>query len=448
MLTHGIRSEPILAVTRAFLLLLCLVALAPAARAGSIPLTWDPVSDEDLDGYKVYYGTAPGIYSDWEDVGNTTTHTLTGLDDCTRYYIAVKAYDTSGNESEAYSNELAGLPTPVVSSISPVQGERGQSLTVTVTGTSFGEGADVEFSGPGITVHSTTYLSCYQLEASISIAANATLSLRDVDAVNQDQSYGRLPDAFEVLPVTPPIVVETDPVDGATEVSVSVHPTVTFSEPMEETSITPQTVRLLDPTGAAVPQAAGSPSLDAARAVATIVPLDDLQHETTYRIEVIGGDSGVLDSLGTPMESTYLQDPGFTTAAVPDAEAPTVTSTDPADGATGVAAQVQPTVTFSEPLDPATVTTTTIRLLRPDGTAVPQAAGSPTLDAAGTVATITPLEDLDEKTYFRIQVRGGATGVKDLAGNPMTADYLQDPGFETVGTPPGQVGNLRRTDTK
>lgn len=448
MLIHGMRTAPILATTRACLILLCLTALAPASRAGSIPLTWDPVSDDDLEGYRIYYDTSPGTYGEVVDVGNTTTHTLEGLDDCTRYYIAVKAYDASGNESEAYSNELAGLPTPVISSVSPGQGEQDQSLTVTVTGASFDEGASVAFSGPGITVHSTTYLSCHQLEASISITANAVLSLRDVDAVNQDQSFGRLAASFEVVEATPPQVIGTDPADGANDVSVAVHPAVTFSEPMDPSSITPQTVRLLDPAGAAVSQAAGSPSLDGSGTVATIVPLEDLQYEVAYRIEVVGGGSGVLDTLGTPMDATYRQDPGFTTGVVPDAEPPSVDDTDPADGAVGVPMQVNPTVTFNEPLDPATVGPTTIRLLRPNGSAVPQAAGSPGLDASGTVATITPLEDLDEKTRYRIQVRGGDTGVKDLAGNPMAADFIQNPGFETVGIPPGQVGNLRRTDLK
>ena len=39
------------------------------------------------------------------DVGNTTQHTLTGLNDGVTYYLAATAYDVDGNES-AYSVEL------------------------------------------------------------------------------------------------------------------------------------------------------------------------------------------------------------------------------------------------------------------------------------------------------------------------------------------------------
>jgi len=38
------------------------------------------------------------------DAGNFTTYTLTGLSSATRYYFAVTAFDTLGNES-VYSNE-------------------------------------------------------------------------------------------------------------------------------------------------------------------------------------------------------------------------------------------------------------------------------------------------------------------------------------------------------
>ena len=60
-------------------------------------------------GYRVYFGTAPGTYSqsswEWLDAGNATTYTVTGLTSGTRYYFAVKAYDASNNES-AFSNEV------------------------------------------------------------------------------------------------------------------------------------------------------------------------------------------------------------------------------------------------------------------------------------------------------------------------------------------------------
>jgi hypothetical protein len=72
---------------------------APTTNADGTPLT-------DLAGYKVYYGTASGIYSQNKDVGNVTTYTVTNLTDGLTYYFAVTAYDTSMNES-GYSNEVS-----------------------------------------------------------------------------------------------------------------------------------------------------------------------------------------------------------------------------------------------------------------------------------------------------------------------------------------------------
>ncbi len=73
---------------------------APTTNADGTPLT-------DLAGYKVYYGTTSGNYTDVIDVGNVTTYKVEGLQPGT-YYFAVTAYDTSGNESN-YSNEVSKI---------------------------------------------------------------------------------------------------------------------------------------------------------------------------------------------------------------------------------------------------------------------------------------------------------------------------------------------------
>jgi hypothetical protein len=82
---------------------------AAATEVGTTILSWDPVIATDLSGYRVYYGTAPGTYlqsiGQGIEVGNVVTYTVTGLSPGTRYYFAVTAYDTTGNES-IYSNEV------------------------------------------------------------------------------------------------------------------------------------------------------------------------------------------------------------------------------------------------------------------------------------------------------------------------------------------------------
>jgi F5/8 type C domain/Bacterial TSP3 repeat len=79
--------------------------LSSMASAAPVTLAWDAVSDPSLAGYKLYYGYASGQYSFNVNVGNTTTASLSGLDQSKVYYVAVTAYDTAGNESD-FSNEV------------------------------------------------------------------------------------------------------------------------------------------------------------------------------------------------------------------------------------------------------------------------------------------------------------------------------------------------------
>jgi hypothetical protein len=84
-------------------------------------LGWNPNSETDLAGYKVYYGTSPENYSVAIDVGQTNTpsapqYSLNNLADGTTFYFAVTAYNTSSNES-GFSNEVSKTTLPVISGI-------------------------------------------------------------------------------------------------------------------------------------------------------------------------------------------------------------------------------------------------------------------------------------------------------------------------------------------
>ncbi len=80
-------------------------------NAGTATLLWvAPTTNTDgspatVTGYRVYYGTASGTYTNKIDAGTTTTYTVTNLSPGT-YYFAVTAYDSSGNES-AFSDEVS-----------------------------------------------------------------------------------------------------------------------------------------------------------------------------------------------------------------------------------------------------------------------------------------------------------------------------------------------------
>jgi hypothetical protein len=71
-------------------------------------LAWDANIEPDMAGYRVYWGTTPGVYQQARGAGvvvSGTSYTVTGLTSGVRYYFAVTAYDSAGNESD-YSAEV------------------------------------------------------------------------------------------------------------------------------------------------------------------------------------------------------------------------------------------------------------------------------------------------------------------------------------------------------
>src|SRR4030067_916697 len=92
-----------------FILLLTIPFLIQTALAAE--KAWDPKQEQDLAGYNVYYGTASGVYNGPGspiNVGNVNSYRLLDLNPGQIYFIALKAYDTLGNES-GYSNEVSGF---------------------------------------------------------------------------------------------------------------------------------------------------------------------------------------------------------------------------------------------------------------------------------------------------------------------------------------------------
>lgn len=103
-----------------------------------------------------------------------------------------------------------------------------------------------------------------------------------------------------------------------------------------------------------------------------------------------------------------------------DAAIPTVAGVSPADGAKDVLPEGKVEVTFSEPIDAGTVDGSTLRLVKQGETASVAA----TVNYVGVErkATLTTSSRLAYSTAYTATVKGGAYGVKDVAGNPLAAD--------------------------
>jgi hypothetical protein len=78
------------------------------AKAGSLLISWDPVNDSRVAGYKVKYGTTSKSYTNSVNAGLSTNQTLQNLTDGASYYFVVVAYDASGVEGTP-SSEASGV---------------------------------------------------------------------------------------------------------------------------------------------------------------------------------------------------------------------------------------------------------------------------------------------------------------------------------------------------
>ena len=90
---------------RKLVIIITILAITGIARAATVQVTWNPNTEPDLAGYRLYVGEASGQYDDPVDMGNVTGHVMEITPEYgATYYFALTAYDTSGNES-GYSDE-------------------------------------------------------------------------------------------------------------------------------------------------------------------------------------------------------------------------------------------------------------------------------------------------------------------------------------------------------
>lgn len=196
-----------------------------------------------------------------------------------------------------------------------------------------------------------------------------------------------------------PIVVSTDPANGASNVAISKIITATFSTTMNPATINASTY-VLRQGSTIVPGVVTYSGM-----TATFTPASPLLPSTVYTGTIT---TGATDVAGNAMAANYTWT--FATGALP-----TVISTDPANGATNVAAGKVITATFSTAMDPATINGTTF-LLKQGTTSI---AGVVTY--SGTTASFTPSVPLTANTVYTATI---TTGAKNVAGNPLAADYV------------------------
>ena len=71
-------------------------------------VTWNPNTEPDIAGYKIFYGTSSGAYTETIVINSPdqTFCEIAGLQEGFTYYFAAKAVDAAGQESD-YSVEIS-----------------------------------------------------------------------------------------------------------------------------------------------------------------------------------------------------------------------------------------------------------------------------------------------------------------------------------------------------
>ena len=215
---------------------------------------------------------------------------------------------------------------------------------------------------------------------------------------------------------TVPTVVSVVPLNSATAVLVNSAITVTFDQEMTSQMKNLTSVILKKGTS----DVAGT--LTFAGKTAIFKPTNSLSSNTVYSGQVRSRlESNDDDDDDENTEKTFNW--SFTTGGAQgnDVTAPSVSSVLPANNATSVLTSGKYSVTFNEPMNPATITSATVVLKQ--GTV----AVAGTVSYAGNTATFVPSAALAANTLYTGTV---TTGVKDVAGNAMAANYSS--GFTTA----------------
>ncbi len=143
------------------------------------------------------------------------------------------------------------------------------------------------------------------------------------------------------------------------------------------------------------------------------------------------------DTTGFPSSngggSNYWVDVLFAPDTPIDNTVPTVTSVTPLNGASNIGLATTVTATFSEGMDALTITNATIELRDASNTLIPAAVS---YNASTRTATLTPTSALTLSSSYTARVIGGASGVTDVAGNPLASNYTWT--FSTQGPPPNE----------
>jgi methionine-rich copper-binding protein CopC len=297
---------------------------------------------------------------------------------------------------------------PVVLSTSPEDGatevSRDKTITVTfnekinpetINQTSFSLMGSESVSGT-ITYNTENNTLSFdptnRLEPATTYTGRVTTSVKDLmgNALQRDHVW-----TFSTGALVSPVVVSTDPANTVTGIMLNKAIAASFSVPMDSQTLNATTFTLKQGATAI----AGTVTYSNTTAVFT--PASNLEANTVYTGTIT---TGAKNTEGTPLVSNYV----WTFTTIPHT-IPTVTSTDPANQATGVALNKVVSATFSEAMSPSTITATSFTLK----TGTTTVAGD--ISYTGSTASFTPANNLSANTTYTATITTAAKSTNDVA---------------------------------
>jgi len=341
---------------------------------------------------------------------------------------------------------LPGASQPTVTAVAPLNNATGVTINSAVTAT-FSEAMDpatittATFTlnqgatpVPGTVTYSgvtAVFTPTGNLAFNTAYTATITTGARDLAgnalAGNSVWTFttGAIPDT------TRPTVTSTFPGNAATGVFTNTRVTATFSESMNPATITGTTFTLTGPGATAV---AGTVTYAVGARTATFTPTANLADNTSYTATIT---TGATDLAGNALAANFIW--SFTTGAggaALDNTAPTVTLTNPADNAIGVATNSAVNATFSERMNPLTITTATFTVQATGPPLGPILAG--TVAYLDNIATFTPTAILADNTSYTATISTGATDLS-VPGNALAPGVVPNPWTFSTGTGTGSA---------
>jgi hypothetical protein len=214
---HGIRLQKML--INSVLASILSLSMSSVSSASSVALQWDPNTESDLAGYKVYYAAESSNFDDAVavDVQNQTTTTIAGLDPAKSYSFAVKAYNAAGLES-SFSNVVVisetSAPTVAISSPATSSSVSG-TVSISVSAEDNVGVTKVEFYVNGVLV-ATEAASPYVYSWNTATLASGTYTLT-VKAYDAAGNVGESSKTVSVVnnDITAPTVALTAPLSNS-----------------------------------------------------------------------------------------------------------------------------------------------------------------------------------------------------------------------------------------